>query len=244
MSQIKHLKSFFNFILVLCISFSANANNTSGVTGPIVKPNDQSFQIRTAYTPSENGDREQYVIRMNAQKSITDSVRFRMVGQVRNTTGNFELDSISADLLWQFQHKEDGIWDSAVRADIKTRKAHRSEGLSFKWSNRWSFAPKWSLTQVLSFTWNIGGDNPATGTFLETRTGITYKANKNVTLGFDSFNNLGKIGAFGNSNDQSHQIGPSISGKYQQLSYSFSYLKGITNGARDDVIRLFVKKPF
>ncbi|MDO6692432.1 hypothetical protein Q4574_04005 [Aliiglaciecola sp. 3_MG-2023] len=234
------------FSLILCISFSytkAHANNTSGVTSPIVNPKDQSFQFRTAYTPSENNHREQLVVRMNVQKSILESVRIRLVGQVKDTTGNFEYDALSADLLWQFQHRQDGIWDSAVRFDIKTRKAHRSEGLSFKWSNRWSFADKWSITQVLSFSWNVGGESPATGTYLESRTGIAYTTNK-VTLGLDSFNNLGKIGDFGKGNEQSHQIGPSVSGKYQGLSYSISYLRGITNGARDNVFRFFVKKAF
>ncbi|GAA6183243.1 MULTISPECIES: hypothetical protein [Alteromonadaceae] len=244
MSSIKRTKLSFKILFVLCISFNANANNTSGVTGPIVKPNDQSFQFRAAYTPSEDGEREQMVARMNVQKSISDSVRLRLVGQVRDTTGSYELDSISADLLWQFQHKEDGIWDSAVRFDIKTRKAHRSEGLSFKWTNRWSFAPKWALTQVLSFSWDIGGDNPATGTYLESRTGITFKTDKNLSLGLSSFNQLGKIGDFGSTNQYSHQIGPSISGKVEGISYSVSYLAGVSSAARDNVFRIFIGKSF
>ncbi|GAC14899.1 hypothetical protein [Aliiglaciecola lipolytica] len=244
MLLIKQSKLVIAVLTVLCISAKTHANNTSGVTGPIVKPNDQSYQFRTAYTPSDNGEREQLVVRMNVQKSVSDDVRLRVVGQVRDTTGSFEFDSISADLLWQFQHKEDGIWDSAVRFDLKARKAHRSEGFSFKWTNRWSFAPEWSLTQVLSFSRDIGGDNPASGTYLESRTGLAYKSSKNLTFSLDSFNQLGKIGDFGSANQESHQIGPSMSGKIEGFSYSVSYLAGVSSAAKDNVFRLFIGKSF
>lgn len=230
--------------LLFSTSYSALANNVGGVYGPVVNSDDKTFQFRAAHSPSENGGNDLTVMRGHYQKAFKQNLRWRIVGQVRDVDGSYEFDNAAAELVWQFQQKGDNHWDSALRFDFRTRKGDRPENVALNWTNQWAISNRMSVTALASLSWFFGGDNAPSGTQLETRARIAYKLSSDLTLGFDSFNRFGKIGDFGSFNEQGHQIGPTLSGKLADYSFMIGYLAGVSNGARDDVARLWISRSF
>ncbi|WJG07797.1 hypothetical protein [Aliiglaciecola sp. LCG003] len=231
-------------VSLLLIPMTASANNVGGVFGPVINPTDKSLMFRYATSPGENGGEDAIATRLHYQQALNTDFRLRLLAQGRDISNDFQYDSAAVELLWQFQHRQQGDWDSALRFDFRTRRGDRAESVGVNWTNQWKLADSWSARAVGSLAWQFGSDKAATGTSFSTRAQISYKTESKLTLGMDMFNSFGKIGDFGSFNDQNHAIGPTISGKAANMKYMFGYLKGVSDGARDDVFRFWLGTSF
>lgn len=229
--------------LLLFWSHSSFATNTSGVFGPVVNPNDSSGQYRIGFRPGENGDDDAHNHRFHYQRAISDTLRWRVITQLRSRDGDFEYDYLRGELLWYLTPDKTSNWDSGIRFDIRSRKGSRAEQFSINWTNQWALSPKWRLRGVASGHWKFGG-NAEGGTELETRASLTYKLDSGMRAGIEMFNNYGKVSDMGSFNDQEHVIGPSFSGKVDGISIKLGYLAGITSAADDHSIRLWIGRSF
>ena len=230
--------------VVLCVlAFSVSASNTSGVHGPVVNPDDRSGQYRIGFSPGEDGGEDAWAHRFHYQQAFNEDFRWRVITQFRDRGDDLEYDYLRAELLYHFKHKEQGIWDSGIRFDIRTRKGSRPELFSVHWTNQWQLTPEWRLRCIVIGGWNFGG-TAVGGMNLDTRASLTYKMDNGHRVGVEMFNQYGKASDMGSFNDQEHQIGPVLSGKIADYSYQLGYLAGVSNGADDHTYRLWFGKSF
>ena len=238
-----NLRFFLTVGLLGLLCFKAHASNTSGVHGPVVNPDDRSAQYRLGFAPGEDGGQDAWAHRFHYQHAFNQDFRWRVITQFRDVADELEYDYLRAELLYHFRHREQGIWDSGVRFDIRTRKGSRPELFSINWTNQWQFTPEWRLRGVVIGGWAFGG-NAVGGTRLETRASLTRKLDNGSRFGVEMFNEFGKVNDMGDFNSQEHQIGPVLSGKLGGISYQLGYLAGISNGADDHTYRLWFGKSF
>lgn len=237
------------FLLIVILALlSLNqvwATNTSGVHGPVVKPDDKSMMYRLGFSPGEDGGPDGYAHRIHYQQAFNGNLRWRVMSQFRDRGGDqdFELDYIRAELLWHFRAKQNDNWDSALRFDIRARKGSRPEKFAINWTNQWQLSPKWRLRGILIPAWDFNGTAEG-GTTIETRASLAYKMDSGHSISVEMFNDFGKISDMGSFNEQGHQVGPMLSGKVGGVGYQLGYLAGVSNGASDHAFRLWFNKSF
>lgn len=227
----------------LSLSHAVSAANTSGVHGPVINPNDRSFMFRNSFVPGEDGESDSSAIRLHYQQAMNESLRWRVISQFRSPDGEWEYDYLRAELLWYLTPDSDGAWDTAVRFDIRTRKGDRPETFAINWTNQWMLTPKWQLRGILIGGWDFGG-NATGGTQLGTRASLMYKLDSGQKVGLEMFSEYGKLSDIGSWDEQEHQIGPAISGKFSDIKYQFGYLAGVSESADDHDFRIWFSKSF
>ncbi len=245
MKSLRSLKSvrMFVFLSTLLVSGIAWANNTSGVFSPVVDPNDKSMMLRTSFVPGQDGDSDSFAYRLHYQQAFNEVYRWRIIGQFRDTGAGHEYDYLRAELLWYLTPNSSNNWDSGLRFDIRTRKGSRPEKFAINWTNQWQLTDKWQARGLFILGWDFGG-NATGGTKLETRAGLSYKLESGQKAGLEMFSSYGKISDMGSWDEQEHQLGPVISGKWSDWKYQFGYLAGISDAANDHDFRVWFSTSF
>lgn len=232
-------------LALLALSSLVCASNTSGVHGPNVKEGDKSMMLRIALSPAdEDGQADNWAYRLHYQQAFNDKVRGRIIVQYRDR-GEFQYEYIRGEILYNFKKKSvNGIWSSGVRFDLRQRRGSRPQEFAMHWTNQWDLSNGYTLRGILVGARQFGSDQRASGTLIETRASINKKLESGISIGIESFGGYGQLGEFGSFNDQSHQIGPVISGSFAGFKYNARYLAGVSNGTRDHNFGLFINKSF
>lgn len=98
------------------------------------------------------------------------------------------------------------------------------------------------LNQILG--WEVGQDSRP-GLIVDTRGQYTYAYMPNHRIGFEHLNNFGNTRTVNGFSRQNHEIGPMLSGKFDnKVSYELGYRHGISDQAADHTIRLFLWRGF
>ena len=108
------------------------AQSTGGVFGPVVRDGQNSAQLRLGYDP----DDDDYAARLHYQRVISDALRWRVIGQIRNTSeSDADLDYVQAEMLWQIT--PDGQdWQTGLRFDARIRDGdERPDRVGLNWTN-------------------------------------------------------------------------------------------------------------
>lgn len=230
-------------LLLSCFSPFTLASNTSGVFGPVIDRQDTSAQFRIGYSPGEDGADDAFAYRFHYQRAISESFRWRVIAQARDKGDDLEYDYLRSELLWYLTPNSSGIYDTAVRFDIRTRKGSRPEQFSVNWSNQWAFKNGWRFRGILIGDWQFGGTAEG-GMKFNSRASLTYKLAGGERVGIEMFNEYGFIDDIGSFNSQEHVIGPVVSGKLGTLSYQAGYLAGLTSETNDHTFRLWFGRKF
>ncbi len=231
-------------MIAICMSCASTAfaQNTSGVSSPVVKEGDKSLQYRVGIDPETSSGDAAYAQRVHYQQSINGDLRWRMIAQARGTDlWDLNLDYIQAELLWELTDDDDKH-RSGFRFEARIRDGDRAEQFGLKWTNLFNFESGWSARAILYPTVQIG-DNAADGINLQTRGRLSKKLDQGMTLGVDMFNNYGNTNSLGNFNDQRHTIGPFISLPVNdKFSVLAGTLFGFSDAAPDTELRLWITR--
>lgn len=234
-------------LLALCaaISFTAAAaaQTTGTVFGPETAAGDREFEYRLAAAFEESGDDANLAHRVHYQQAINEALRWRaIVAWDDPAGGDFELDHVQGELLWQIVERTPGGYSSGLRFD-----ARLSEGddvpheIGVNWTNQWVLEGGWRVRALLLLDRDVG-PRSNDDWIVETRASLYRSLDSGLSVGLESFNEFGGLDAgFGGFDDQSHQLGPVLGGDLASgVEWSAGVLFGLSDGADDQdfVLRL------
>jgi len=231
----------FGLCCVMAAANPAAAQNTGGVFGPVVNPDDISIEYRGTVNP----ETERVAQRLHVQRSINNSLRPRILVQGSSGPGDsFNVDFIQAELLWDLTSDDSKPFQTALRFDGQVRTDDGADLLGINWINQLKFGKGWQARFLVLSAVQLG-DASADGVFLQTRANLQRKLTDNFALGGEIFNFYGSTDNFPDFDDQVHQIGPygtlKIGGGFSLFGGA---LFGLTGASPDSELRLWVTKSF
>ncbi len=230
--------------LLYAAPYAAQAQNVSGVPGPIIKEGEKSVQLRLGFDP----DSDELVQRLHYQQSLDDKVRLRLQLQTRSRPDEtIEADFVQGQ-IWVQLSPDDAqaskrLWQSGVRLDLRVEADGPPGRAALNWVNQFRLSDDMSARFFLQGAVQIG-NGAVDGIILQSRSHLHYRLDGGG-FGIEQFNGFGATGNLPAFADQSHQIGPygnvALGGGWSLFG---SALLGITRGTDDMNIRLFIGKSF
>ncbi|MEM9669324.1 MAG: transporter [Pseudomonadota bacterium] len=219
-----------------------HAQSTSGVTSPVVLPNDRQTELRISVDPGGGTGEARTALRLHYQRAFGD--RYRLRGIVTGSDsgpGGFDLTQTQIQSFYQFAKAADGGINSAVRFDyLLTNGNDIPDAVRFGWTADWPISKMWRFRTVAFGSFQVG-DNRQSGMFIETRAAFIRQFGKGHSLQFQSFNQYGTTANFADFDEQNHAIGPALSFKISEhWALQTSALFGISDAATDTTIRAFI----
>ncbi|MGJ3230189.1 MAG: hypothetical protein ACFE0P_00145 [Oceanicaulis sp.] len=228
--------------LVLALAGGAAAQTTGTVFGPETAAGDREAEYRVAAAFEESGGDASLSQRLHYQQAINDSFRWRaIIAWDDPAGGDVELDHVQGELLWQIVERTPGGFSSGLRFDARV-----SEGddvpheIGVNWTNQWVRGDL--RVRALVLLDRDVGPRANDDWIVETRASLYRSLENGLSVGIESFIEFGGIEAgFGGFGDQSHQLGPVLSGDLVYgVEWSAGVLFGLSDGAdeQDFVLRL------
>jgi hypothetical protein len=230
-------------MMYFCPSEYAFANN-GGVHGPNVKADTHSaeFRMNTSNSNDSTDGREQY--RVHYQRAFNDRFQVRMVLQYRDFDG-FEYDNAKAEFLYNYKKANSDNYAAAVRIDARTRRGQRPEDIAIHWTHQYNINKSLFVRGIAildkNITENGAGEKPMT---VASRFSITKRLDNGIMIGAEMYNSYGELNDISDSNEQQHQLGPTI--MYSQDGWYIygRYLSGLTSATTDHNVSLRIGKRF
>ncbi len=232
--------------LTLGCAAPAAAQNVGGVFGPDVAPSISAIEARTAFAPATDGGEDGFTARIHYQRPVTDDLRLRAVIQGSDTgPGGFDFRFAQFEAQWQFAEDDVAGWDGAVRFDARVADENGGPDLvSFNWTSDHPIGEAWFIRAIALASVQFGA-NGGEGLFLETRTGINRRLGPRWRIELQSFNVYGSTADFARLSDQSHSLGPAVTGSLGGgWSLQTGVLGGLTEPVADVDWRVFLTKAF
>lgn len=229
----------YGLVLVL-LAANAAADNTAGVFGPVVNPNQEAFEYRGGFDP----DSSDLIQRLHYQNPIGagDRLRWRVVGQVRKTPERTqEFDFVQGELLWQLDDLGRG-WQQAIRIDGRVSSDDRPGLVALSYIQDRKLGERWAV-RGLFLTAAAAGPNRPGGLDLQMRAHLRYRSSDALTLGLEWFSFYGRSGSVGSWEEQVHQVGPYLTLRFGQRWTLFAgALFGATAATDDLNLRLWLTR--
>ena len=235
------------FVVVWALCAPATAQNISGVSGADVKAGAAKFEYRAGYSPEINGADDAFAHRFNLQYALDNRWRVRvMLAQRDRGGGGLQTRDVSLEVMNQFLESEDtGGWDSAIRVDGRIPVADNRPGrVRAAWINNFDLGDGWAARANIYMGKEIG-DLAKDGLTLETREEITYEIGDGMKIGAQLFNNFNTTAQIGGFDEQRHQIGPVLKGRFsKRIKFETGALFGLSDAASDVDLRFFISYGF
>lgn len=238
------------FICAVCIALSSSASalaqTTSSVSGPEITAGEREVAYRVAAGVGETVDDAAFAHRIHYQQAVSDQLRWRLRAAWRDPEGgDLDLDHLQAELHWQIIERTPGGYSSGLRFTARSvLRDGRADRVGTSWTNQWALQDRWRVRAMVSVDREIGPD-ARDDWLVETRASLYRSLENGLSLGVESFNDFGGLEAgFGSFNDQSHQIGPVVSGDLAAgVEWSAGVLFGLSDGADDQDLMLRLSSP-
>ncbi len=229
-----------SIIITVFIHSPTFAANLAGVMGPNVKPGHQSVQLRVAMSPSEvSGMDDHWAYLLHYQKALNKQWQARLVTAFSDK-GDFQYNFSRLEILWNLRDKNQGMWSTGLRFDIRQRRGTKPEEVAMLWANEWHLAEQLRVRAVVRAASDFNGATTGQPK-LFTRMEIS-KPFSGIRYGLELFNNYGRLSNLDMTDQHKHQLGPSMVGKVAGFKYHVRYLAGIGRGAPEhDFLVRFTK---
>lgn len=223
----------------------AAAQNTGGVFGPVVNPDERSVQYRLAYVPEEDGAGHRYAHRLHGQLALDSRRMARLVvqGGDRGGPDGLEFEFVQAELFWELSDEQATEWNSGLRFDARISGRGRPDQLGLNWTNQFRITDRFFARAIALSAVQLG-DNAADGVLLSARGSLNYKLGQGYSVALESYNSLGSSEDFG-LKDRSQQAGPSVSGSLDGgWGWTAGALFGLGDAAPDTDFRVRLGRRF
>lgn len=223
----------------------AAAQNTGGVFGPVVNPDERSVQYRLAYVPEEDGADHRYAHRLHGQIALDNRRMARLVvqGGDRGGPDGLEFEFVQAELFWELSDEQATEWNSGLRFDARISGDDRPDQLGLNWTNQFRITDRFFARAIALSAVQLG-DNAADGVLLSARGSLNYKLDQGYSVALESYNSLGSTEDFG-LEDRSQQVGPSVSGSLEGgWGWTAGTLFGLGDTAPDTNFRIWLGRKF
>ncbi|RKQ68866.1 outer membrane putative beta-barrel porin/alpha-amylase [Litorimonas taeanensis] len=221
----------------------AAAQNTGGVSTPVVNIDHRSAQYRITLDPDDNGQTG-FAQRLHYQQAINDDMMWRVVGQTRKTAeSDFDFDFVQAELFWQVTPNAMD-YQTGLRVDARFRGGDRPEQIGANWLNLWTLSDRWQA-RASAMTHVQMGDNAAKGLALQTRAQLMHSLPEGRSIGVEIFNDYGRTGSVQGFDKQNHALGPFVTMPItDNISVYSSVLFGLSEAAADTELRFWIIRSF
>lgn len=223
--------------LVLATAGPALAQNTGGVFGPVVNEGHRAFEYRMGYDPDSDG----FAHRLHYQQALNADTMWRIVGQARKSEGSGHgFDYVQGELFWQITPDE-SAWQQGLRFDARIRDGDRPGTFGINWMNQFAISPDWQARGILMTAVDLG-QNRRDGILLQVRGQLARALGEGRQVGVELFSGLGSTRDMPDLDDQSHQFGPFATFRVAGVTVYGSVLLGLSQGAPDTNLALWVTK--
>ncbi len=233
------MQSRHYLFFILAIFTSSAVATTAGVPGPNVSATDRSFEYRTSLRPDEGARPAEFSHRLHYQHGLSDTRRLRVMAQQGKREGSdWELRYTRAEYQWQYRKGAAGGAASALRFDLQLVEGDDEPHFArVAWITQFNVGD--ARTRFNVFLRRDFGDRARSGLALQTRGEMTWRMNEQ-RIGFQMFNGFNTTSDIGGFDEQSHQIGPVLSGRAGEWRWFASYLAGVSDRAPDGAVRFFI----
>jgi len=227
-------------------SGAAFAQTTSSVSGPEISAGARELEYRVAIAFGKTVDDAAFAHRLHFQHALSDELRWRLRAAWRDPDGgDLALDHLQGELHWQIVERTPGGYSSGLRFTARSAlRDGRADEIGTSWIHQWVLKDGWRVRALVSLDREVGPE-ARDDWIVETRASLYRSLDGGLSLGVESFNDFGGLGAgFGGFDDQSHQIGPVLSGDLTAgVDWSAGVLFGLSDGADDLDFMLRLSRP-
>ncbi|MDP5030602.1 MAG: hypothetical protein NWQ54_02270 [Paraglaciecola sp.] len=221
--------------------FSALADNTGGVFGPVVNDGHRSFEYRIGIDPDNAAGEVGFAHRIHYQQAINGDFQWRILAQARKTArSDNDFDFIQGELTWELQGTD--TYKTGLRFDLRYRDAGRADQFGVNWMHQFKLQDNWNA-RLVAMTSVQFGSNAADGVGLATR-GSVWKKSNYGDIGVELYNSYGRTSDIQDFKDQNHAIGPFFQRAVGKEGWQVfaGVLFGITDKAADTDLRFRISK--
>ena len=224
----------------LAFAVLAMAQNTSGVSGPVVNSDDHGVQYRLAF----DFDDDSWSQRFHYQKALNSQIRLRGIVATRETTSSeMGFDFIKAEAVWQVT-PDSNDYQSGLGFEGRIRGDGRPDEVRANWINQWSLPDGWRARAILLNTLQIA-DKTTDELKFGGRFGLSRKTASGLRFGIHSFVDFGDTSGLRILNGNTAEIGPFIAlGLTDNIDLYVGTLHGLTKDAANNQLRVFVGRSF
>lgn len=229
--------------MVLCAT-TAHAT-TSAVGGASVTKGEATIDTRVGFQMNQHASRDDRLqSRIHYQYGFTDNFALRLiVSQDKRAGESMRYNDTQLEATTQWLDQADMGFDLSTRFEYAWRDdaagADRAR-IRLAASTDWQ---KWHLRTNLFASHEVGARR-TDGMGAEFRWRVAYDVGV-TELGVDAFHNFGNLETTHGWENQNHQLGLVVKGKFAQgWGYETGYLHGISHDAPDHAFKLFVVRSF
>lgn len=239
--------SRIHFAGVFCALFSsvapAIAQNTSTVFNPEVDGDDRSLEVRSTFSTGDDGDGNAWATRLHFQAPLSESLRWRVIAQVRKPTdASFEPDFLRAELLWQLT-RDGSPWATGLRFEAMARNGARPDEIGLHWVNQYRVTENLRFRAHTYFGRQFG-ERGLDGLRMTSRASIKYDFGA-VGAGFEHYASYGSTAEFLPLRRQTHDFGPTFSFDVaDDITINAGLLFGVTEASDKLQLRFTAAKAF
>ncbi|MAN46412.1 MAG: hypothetical protein GYB49_17715 [Alphaproteobacteria bacterium] len=235
------IRLLFCVAIACSASFSlAQAQLTSGISGPVVHEGKRAAGYRAAYDPDANGLAQ----RVHYDHALNGKFLLRGVAQARKTSrSDLDFDFFQAELRWQLT-PDSADWQQGLRFDVRIRDDDRPGLVAAHWMHQVQLTDSVRARFAAIVSGDVGND-ARDGVFLQTRGDLGWRLSGGVDLGAELYNSYGPADDILPLERQSHLAGPFVSLPLtDSLNLRTSALLGLTEASPDVTFRLFLTQDF
>ncbi len=238
---LRHLP--FLVLFASIIGLSAQAQNTGGVSSPIVRDGTRVLDYRFAFVPGESGNKDRLAHRAQGTFSLDEKRQWRLIAQARDQGGpdGLEFDYLKTEVWWELSEETETRWHSALRFGGAIRNGGAPDAVGVDWLNQFALSEHLSARANLH-TLKEFGDRAADGILLQARASLTYRLESNLDVSLLGFHALGSTDDFGLRN-RAQQAGPVVSGRLGGgWGWTAGNLFGLNDETPDHDFRIWISR--
>lgn len=222
----------------------AQAQNTAGVFGPIVREGHKLAEYR--FSSGEIFDEvTPWAQRIFYEQSFSDRLLGRLEYQWRDRSEftDAEFDFLRA-MLWVEGGKITENWTTGFRFDARVRNGDRPDDVAVSWTNQFELSDDTVARFVVMSFFNMG-EGVDSAPVIETRSSIYRRLESGHSIGLEFYDNFGRVNDFAALDEGRHEIAPVVTwpvpGPYT-LYTSVSF--GLSDPVPDYGLRMRVGRRF
>jgi hypothetical protein len=248
MITMKNTFKLLTALSFLCLPIgSAIASTTGAVGGASVKKGKSAVDFRVGYSEADESSSqdERLRLRTHYDYGLTDYYALRVILSSDKRKGdNMEAESIAIENRFYLLKADEYGFDFGARLKYSHKDGDKKPDSAAIGLYQQIPLEDWTIRFNETFSHEVGEDSTG-GIALELRSQAMYSIQKNFNLGIESFNDISNLNEQAGYSAQSHTIGPVIKGKFDNnIGYEAGYRTGISDGAPDHSIKLFLSTSF
>lgn len=242
------MKILFPIILIVLsatMMLMSKAHATKNVSGPKITEGSLLAELRSGLEFDDRASRDRRIgQQLFVDYGLSDRVATRLSSYGSKPDGqDYHLTGLGTELRYEILEPEDSWLNLATRLRYVHQKgASNADVVSLALLGQTSY-DEWVFTGNAQLSEQIGGGRTS-GTSAALAAQALYQWDKQLAMGGEWFGNLGNLSRQSGYDAQQHQFGPVVKLNAGSNAFQLGYLRGISHGASDSLVKFFVTQRF